>query len=423
MKSALTPDSTEALTLTNEEQRVAFYTPAEEPTVPSSVTPEIPLGQLNLNWRERDLPERERTKHVHRLHPYLGKFIPQLVEAFLRKYFRPGQTVLDPFVGSGTALVQANELGINAIGYDISAFNVLLTRAKTQRYDLKIVRREILDILEQTRRATQTNVYQLKLWGEDRRGSEPSSDVDRSPSDYLRQWFAPQALRELLTYRDLIENYQDQDILKVILSRSARSARLTTHFDLDFPKAPQTEPYWCYKHSRTCEPTTTAYQFLKRYSLDTIRRLEEFAAHRTNATVTVYHEDSRTANIPAVDGVVTSPPYVGPIDYHEQHRYAYELLGLHDRSEAEIGAANQGASQKARRAYQEAIAEVFRRACQALPPGGPLVVVAGDKYGLYDDIARLCGVEVEAVLNRHVNRRTGRRASEFYESVFVWRKP
>ena len=35
---------------------------------------------LDLSWSERDLPERERTKHVHRLHPYLGKYIPQLVE-------------------------------------------------------------------------------------------------------------------------------------------------------------------------------------------------------------------------------------------------------------------------------------------------------------------------------------------------------
>ena len=34
---------------------------------------------LDLSWSERDLPERERTKHVHRLHPYLGKFVPQLV--------------------------------------------------------------------------------------------------------------------------------------------------------------------------------------------------------------------------------------------------------------------------------------------------------------------------------------------------------
>jgi len=54
----------------------------------SSVNTRTTLSSLNLNWRERDLPERHRTKHVHRLHPYLGKYIPQMVEIFIRK-FRP----------------------------------------------------------------------------------------------------------------------------------------------------------------------------------------------------------------------------------------------------------------------------------------------------------------------------------------------
>jgi len=406
------------MTITNEERRVVLYATSEKPTDPSCVTPETPLSELNLNWRERDLPEGERTKHVHRLHPYLGKFIPQLVEIFLRKYFSPGQTVLDPFVGSGTTLVQANELGVSAVGYDVSAFNVLLSRAKTNRYDLRKARRELLDILEKVRQATQLGARQLSLWG----SNEKSERVSQS-NEYLQKWYAPDALQELLTYRDLISNYEDQDILKIILSRSARSARLTTHFDLDFPKSPQTEPYWCYKHSRLCEPTRDAFQFLKRYSLDTIQRLEEFARRRTNAKTVVKHEDSRYADIPRVDGVITSPPYVGLIDYHEQHRYAYELLGLEDRASSEIGAAKQGASLKARQEYQESIAQVFRRVCLPMPAGGHLIVVAGDRHGLYDEIARLCDVEVEAVLQRHVNRRTGRRASEFYESVFIWRKP
>jgi len=52
----------------------------------ASITTKTSIGELNLNWREEDLPEKIRTKHVHRLHPYLGKFIPQLVEIFLRKY-------------------------------------------------------------------------------------------------------------------------------------------------------------------------------------------------------------------------------------------------------------------------------------------------------------------------------------------------
>lgn len=142
--------TTDIKQLTNSERRVAIYEGSGEPTVSSTITADTPLSEINLNWRERDLPERERTKHVHRLHPYLGKFIPQLVEIFLRKYFKPGQTVLDPFAGSGTTLVQANELGINSIGYDISAFNVLLITAKTKLYDLKRVKQEILDILQKS---------------------------------------------------------------------------------------------------------------------------------------------------------------------------------------------------------------------------------------------------------------------------------
>ena len=73
---------------------------------------ELSSGDLHLSWSEKELPERERTKHVHRLHPYLGKFIPQLVEALLGRYVRRGGRVLDPFAGSGTTLVQSLESGL-----------------------------------------------------------------------------------------------------------------------------------------------------------------------------------------------------------------------------------------------------------------------------------------------------------------------
>ncbi|MBI5839110.1 MAG: hypothetical protein HZB19_03325 [Chloroflexi bacterium] len=156
--------------------------------------------------------------------------------------------------------------------------------------------------------------------------------------------------------------------------------------------------------------------------MDTLKRIDEFANRRTNAEVRIFHEDSRKVQIPPIDGVMTSPPYVGLIDYHDQHKYVYELLGLEDRSGFEIGAAKNGSSQKAKKTYQEAIAEVFRNALKSMPKGGRLIVVAGDRHELYGEIAELCGVKVEAVLQRHVNRRTGRRSSEFFESVFIWRK-
>lgn len=329
---------------TNEELSVSLYSRSEEPTDPRSVTTDTPLDTLNLNWREKDLPEKERTKHVHRLHPYLGKFIPQLVEVFIRKYFRPGQTILDPFCGSGTTLVQANELGLNSIGYDISAFNVLLTRAKIRQYDLDKVRIEVLDALNKLKKLTQTRATQLELWEE----RAATLNVPETDNDYLRQWFAPQALNELLTYRYLIQNegYRYQDLMKIILSRSARSSRLTTHFDLDFPKNPQTKPYWCYKHSRTCSPTLEAMKFINRYSYDTLKRIEDFSALRTNAFSQVNHADSRFTSFPPVDGVITSPPYVGLIDYHDQHAYAYTILGSSPKGQPKkIVAARKGSSE------------------------------------------------------------------------------
>ena len=407
--------------LTNEEKRVPIYTATSEPTVAATVTPDIPLATLNLNWTEKDLPQRERTRHVHGLHPYLGKFVPQLVEVFLRKFFSPGDTVLDPFAGSGTTLVQANELGIHSIGYDISAFNVLLCRVKTAVYDLPRLRREALDVLEKTRLSISQGRGQLSLW--DEQGDK--ADIDQVENEYLQNWYAPQALMELLTYKKHIEegDYRYKDFLRIILTRSARSARLTTHFDLDFPKQPQREPYWCYKHSRTCSPTEEAFKFLKRYTMDALRRVEAFAEVRTKARVTVHHGDSRQVEIGPVDGVITSPPYVGLIDYHEQHAYAYHLLGLSDNRQREIGPAANGAGQKARQQYQQDIAHVFRNATKNLPQGGVVIVVAGDRHNLYPEIARLSGLEEDAVLQRHVNRRTGRRSSEFYESVFIWRKP
>lgn len=406
--------------LTHEEQRTALYAAADRPTVPALVTPDTPVEMLNLNWRERDLPERERTKHVHRLHPYLGKYIPQLVEVLLRKYFAPGQIVFDPFAGSGTTLVQANELGIHAIGCDISAFNVLLSRAKTATYDPERLHDEVKDALKQAQSSVKSDLSQLPLFAH----LESPNGTTIRVNDYLYQWYAPPALAQLLAYRDTIEHgaYQYKDLLRVILSRSARSARLTTHFDLDFPKQPQTEPYWCYKHSRTCYPTTDALKFLKRYSEDTLRRVQQFAAVRTAAQVTIHHDDSRSVNLPPIAGVVTSPPYLGLIDYHEQHVYAYQLLGLEDRRTVEIGAAAAGTSKKAREQYQNAMVSVFQNALGVMPAGGYLLVVAADKANLYPTIAEELGVTVEHIIQRHVNRRTGRRAGEFYESIFVWRK-
>ena len=357
---------------------------------------------LDLSWSEAELPERKRTKHVHRLHPYHGKFIPQLVEVLLERYFAPGDHVLDPFAGSGTTLVQALESGLDATGVDIAAFNCLLMGVKTAPYDLAELREELRDAAARVealpRRRTRT-------------------------SGYLREWYAPQALAELVAFRDLIPDYRHRDVLRVILSRAARSARQAAHFDLEAPKEPQRGEYWCHKHRRECRPVESAAGFLRRYTLDALARIEAFARVReVEREAAVVHGDAREADLTGpYDGILTSPPYPGLIDYHEQHRYAYELLELDDRREREIGAAASGTSLAALEAYRNGIAAVLAKSAVKLRRRAPILVVVNDRRDLYPDILARAGLELEERLRRHVNRRTGRRAGEYFEDVLVAR--
>jgi DNA methylase len=358
---------------------------------------------LDLSWSERELPERERTKHVHRLHPYLGKFIPQLVEALLERNVPGGGRVLDPFAGSGTTLVQALESGHDACGADIAPFNCLLMRVKTREYNPFVLESELRDTLARLDR------FEL---------ARPTGPRSR----FVRDWYGPKAAAELLFFRGLIEDYESADVLRVVLARAARSARRTTHFDLDFPRTPQRTPYWCHKHRRECRPVGEARRFLRRYALDTLARVKEFARVRARGRkAVVLHGDARELDFGGgFDGVVTSPPYPGLIDYHEQHRYAYELLGLDECRELELG---KGSSRAALRSYVEGVAAVFANVRLALRPGAPVVIVINDRRELYPEILELAGLQLEERYRRHVNRRTGRRAGEFFEDVLVARAP
>jgi DNA methylase len=360
---------------------------------------------LELSWSEAELPQAERTKHVNGLHPYLGKYVPQLVEIFLARCFLPGQCVYDPFVGSGTTLVASNVFGADGIGCDISSFNCLLTGVKVERYTLGTLEMGLKAVLEEARQLG------------------PAS-LDGA-SDWLHSWYSPHALGELLRYREVASRRLDESSLRVarvVLSRAARSSRLTTHFDLDFPRTPTLAEYYCHKHKRLCRPVEEAGKFLSRYTVDTVRRIRAFAVVRKDRRADVLHDDARTVQLPRqADGIITSPPYPGLIDYHEQHRYAYELLGLRDRRTDEIGAAADGTSSRAVGGYVRDMTAVFANAGKQLAVNAPIVIVVNDSRNLYPEILAGAGLVPEDAITRHVNRRTGRRAGEFFESILVCR--
>ncbi|MBW1995779.1 MAG: site-specific DNA-methyltransferase [Deltaproteobacteria bacterium] len=385
------------------------------------------------------LPEYERTKHVHRLHPYLGKFIPQLVEWFLAEYFKEDDVILDPFMGSGTTLVQGNEMKMHTIGVEISAFNCLIAKVKTKKFNIKKAKQEILEAERRlssfsTRLCAQDD-EQLSLFPEERMEKLKASLMAEVKSEYLKTWFAKRTLYEMMYYRRLIKAFEYQDLLKILLSRAVRSARLIPHYDLARPKAPieAGKEYWCKKHRRMCKPIEQLLVKIHNYSMDTVRRLETFDKLRSDKSVTVIQGDSQKVNLAKelkktpisgrkIDGIFTSPPYVGQIDYHDQHIYAYELFGFPRNDKLEIGPQRAGKSKQAQGTYIEGISAVFRNVKKYLKDDAKIFIVANDRLKLYPEIAERSGLKIIEEFHRAVTKRTEQGDNPYQETIFWMKK-
>ena len=95
-------------------------------------------------------------------------------------------------------------------------------------------------------------------------------------------------------------------------------------------------------------------------------------------------------------------------------------LGLQNKETREIGPAKNGQSEQARKEYIKGIEEVLTHTRAHMSKKGLVLLVVNDKYGLYKP--EKVGFRSIGRVERHVNRRTGRRNGAFYESVLIWEK-
>lgn len=447
----------------------------------------------DLNWALsfEQYKESETTKHVHRLHPYKGKFIPQLVEYFLDDHtdkfkkeacFRPGDIILDPFSGSGTTMVQACELGIHAIGIDVSAFNALIGNCKVAKYnliDIQIEVSRITDSLKLFLTESRTLDFDDKLlrelsifnakyfpvpeykykvkrkqidedeYGKDKEKqflpiyeklicqSEIQLKQDKDES-FLDKWYTKQIRDEIHYVHDEISKINNPDtknILNVILSRTIRSCRATTHADLATLKEPITATYYCGKHGKICKPLFSILKWWGSYTKDTIKRLVDYDRVKKDTYHVCLTGDSRTIDVldelnalnhgfaklvkkKKIKGIFSSPPYVGLIDYHEQHAYAYDLFKYHRKDDLEIGPLFKGQGRQAKESYIKGLSDVLNNVKKYLAEDYDVFLVANDKYCMYPAIAENAKMEIVNQYKRPVLNRTEKDKGAYSETIF-----
>jgi hypothetical protein len=184
-----------------------------------------------------------------------------------------------------------------------------------------------------------------------------------------------------------------------------------------------------------CKPLFSILKWWKTYAKDTIARLQHFDNLRTNTFQLCLTGDSRSIDIfkeikkknaefgqllekQKINGIFSSPPYVGLIDYHEQHAYAYDLFGFERKDELEIGPLYKGQKRDAQASYIQGISDVLNNCKRFFADNYDVFLVANDKYNMYPTIAENAGMKIVNQFKRPVLNRTEKDKTAYSETVF-----
>jgi len=253
---------------------------------------------------------------THGIHPYTAKLIPQIPRYFTEKYTKKNDIVLDPFCGSGTALLEAKLLDRNAIGIDINPLAVLISEVKTTPLNLDEVEFAIKSVMENIKH------------------DDEGITVNFPNIDY---WFCKKAQNELSKIKHNIENLDGRfsdDIYKFLLVCFSSIIRKSSYAD---PRMAKT-----YRSKRVIEkvkngwvPTPIQYfgEALDK-NFERVKLLSDIL-NTNNNYVKVFQGDARETSIilkqkkiKKVDFIITSPPYINAQDYFRSYKLELWWLGL-----------------------------------------------------------------------------------------------
>jgi SAM-dependent methyltransferase len=239
---------------------------------------------------------------VHRWWPYVQGYSAEFVSgALAASDLRPGSTVLDPFAGSGTTLVEARRAGFRAWGTEILAPAVLAARVKTH-FELDGKR----------------------LLAAGRRVADRARRRRSGPLPFLRETkrqFSSRALAELTRLRDALppEGTPEADALRVAFGRILiPSSRL------------HRSPCLGYRRGKV-EDGASPYARFETAVAEMREDLDSLSGDRSEwgPPATVVRGDARSGTWPneSVDLAITSPPYVNGMDYVMNYKVDLAWLG------------------------------------------------------------------------------------------------
>ena len=370
----------------------------------SSVYIASPISKLQqLDWNFADAQTGYLT---HSLHPYPAKFIPQIPNALIQELSSVGDTVLDPFCGSGTTLVEALLLKRHAIGVDANPLACLIARAKTTRL-------EETDIGSLHQLMGQTNA----LFEQRRSGTLPlfpnetiAGIVGQHPNfDGLDFWFDPDVISELSTLKALC---------LAARSEPARQMALATFSSIVVAVSRQDSDTRYVRRDKSIKPGEVLQRFSRALDSAITRAIELTDLIEPRFKCKIVHADTLDGpNVGPVDLVVCSPPYPNAYSYHLYHRSRMLWLDMDQPSfkKVEIGShrkySKKGNGAANASTFRAELYQILSWLARHLKPGGYACFVIGDSTlkgelvhndQLLSEAATESGYKLEANLTRRL---------------------
>jgi DNA modification methylase len=310
------------------------------------------------------IPEEESPRILtHAFHSYPARFHPLLVRRLITDALPPGGTLLDPFVGSGTTLVEGALLGARTLGVDVNPLAVELARLKATVFSAE--RR--VQIGGRAHAAAERSLDRVKRRARTKDSGEKYDDPKR---------YAPHVFRELVGLREELAAEPDEEIRRVLLL-------VLSAIVVKVSRQPSDTAAGTVERSLGKGMATRIFH---RKADELVRLLAELAAKvppRTPPPDVRLGDARHVSHVRpgSVDVIVTSPPYLGTYDYAEQHARRFGWLGLDPRSfEAlEIGARRRAKTPDAAlMAWQTDVDAFVAEFARVLKPEGRAFVVIGD---------------------------------------------
>ncbi len=154
-----------------------------------------------LTNNDLDFHDKGSKYASHKFHSFPAKFPPQLPQLFIEALTQPGEVVLDPMQGSGTAILEAALSDRLAYGFDIDPLAILISKVKTTPLNLLELKRLGIDIVQEARLSASERSEHVLLNLENR--------WDETTRDFIDYWFDSDTQIELMALMLAIEKIQN----------------------------------------------------------------------------------------------------------------------------------------------------------------------------------------------------------------------